>query len=234
MRLKMLIISSLLFIAFLTVTALCINWNNPSNNADEMISSGEQTFVTPPDGQAATPKLSRAAQANKSSQDWSMPSTLGDSKSAKESRAEAQANSATDTSTVANDAATNESFAANESTASTADTELPPATTEAVTAQGNWYFTLNDSVVRDLALALFQNGNDVYGAGKIKEGNNTLDVTASGSISESSMELNLVSANPVVQYKLNLALDQDWAAGDYQASSASGESWNGSAEGQKT
>lgn len=225
----MLIISSLLFIAFLTVTALCINWNNPSNNADEMISSGETTTITPPAGQAATPKLSRAAQANKSVLDWSMPSTLGDSNSAKSSRAEAQASAETDTSTGTE---LNET-AINDSTASTADTELPPATTEAVTAQGNWYFTLNDSVVRDLALALFQNGEDVYGAGKIKEGNNTLDVTASGSITDSSMELNLVSANPVVQYKLNLAIDQDWATGDYQASSASGESWNGSAEGQK-
>lgn len=232
MRLKLIILSSLLFIAFLTVTALCIDWNNPSNNADEMISSGETTTITPPDGQAATPMLSRAAQANKSALDWSMPTTLGDSNSAKSSRAEAQANGATDTSAEANDSATNESIAANESTASTADTELPPATTKAVTAQGNWYFTLNDSVVRDLALVLFQNGNDVYGAGKIKEGNNTLDVTASGSIADSSMELNLVSANPVVQYKLNLALDQDWAAGDYQASTASGESWKGSAEGQ--
>ena len=41
MRFKMLILSSLLFIAFLAVTALCVNWDDPSGNAEEMISGGE-------------------------------------------------------------------------------------------------------------------------------------------------------------------------------------------------
>jgi hypothetical protein len=48
------------------------------------------------------------------------------------------------------------------------------------------------------------------------------------------MTTKLISTNPIVQYKLNLTLDRDWAVGEYKASSASGESWMGTAEGQKT
>jgi hypothetical protein len=231
MRFKMLILLFLFSIAFLAVTALCINWDDPSNNADEMISSGETTTITPPAGQAATPKISREIQANKSSLDWTMPSTLsGNSDSAKISRAEAQSASETTAPSTTTGAATT----ATDNTTATTDTELPPVQTEAITAEGNWYFTLNDTVVRELAMALFQKGNDVYGAGKIKEGNSTLDVAVSGTIANSTMELNLVSTNPIVQYKLNLDLGLDWAAGEYQASSAAGDSWTGAAEGQKT
>jgi hypothetical protein len=228
MRFKMLILSLLLFIAFLAVTALCVNWDDPSYNTDEMISGGEVEIVTPPAGQAATPKLSREQQKNKSSLDWTMPSTLtGGGDSAKESRTQAESSGEV---TVAGTASVEAAPAANAS----ADTELPPAPPEVASVSGNWYFTLNDSVVRDLALALFQNGTDVFGTGKIKEGNKTQDMTVSGAITDGAVELNLVSTNPIVQYKLNLNLNEEYATGEYQAFSASGESWTGSAEGEKT
>jgi hypothetical protein len=230
MRFKMLILSSLLFIAFLAVTALCVNWDNPSGDAEEMISGGEVEIITPPPGQAATPKLSRELQKNKSSQDWTIPSTLtGGGDSAKASRTQAES---TSEESLASTATEETAPVANTSTAT--DTELPPAQPEAVTVGGSWYFALNDSVERDMALTLFQKGNDVFGAGKIKEGNNTLDVTASGAVADATLELNLVSANPIVQYKLNLDLSGDYATGEYQAFSTSGDSWKGSAEGEKT
>ena len=232
MRTKMLILLSLFSIAFLTAIALGIDWNDPSHDAEEMISSGETTTITPPQGQAATPKLSRAQQENKSSLDWTMPSTLSTSdKSAKQSRADSQSESETETSTSTEAA---ESTAAEDNTTAAIDTELPPEQTAAVTAEGNWYFTLNDSVVRDLAMTVFQKDEDVYGAGKIREGNSTIDVAVSGTIADSTMELNLISTNPIVQYKLNLDLGEDWASGEYEASTAGGETWTGIADGQKT
>ncbi|MDD1760968.1 MAG: hypothetical protein LUQ59_01935 [Methanothrix sp.] len=231
MSTKMLILS-LFSIAFLTAIALGINWNDPSHDAEEMISSGETTTITPPQGQAATPKLSRAQQENKSSLDWTMPSTLSTSdSSAKQSRAESQSESETETSTSTEAADTS---AAEDNTTAATDTELPPEQTVAATAEGNWYFTLNDSVVRDLAMTVFQKDEDVYGAGKIREGNSTIDVAVSGTIANSTMELNLISTNPIVQYKLSLDLDEDWASGEYQASTAGGETWTGIADGQKT
>jgi len=230
MRFKMLVLSSLLFIAFLAVTALSVNWDDPTYDADEMINAGEVEVITPPAGQAATPKLSRELQKNKSSLDWTMPSTLtGGGDSAKSSRTQAElAGEETATATTTQQA----SSAAN--TLAATDTELPPAQAEVATAGGSWYFALNDSVKRDLVLTLFQKGNEVFGAGKIKEGNNTQDVTASGAVADATLELKLVSANPIVQYKLNLNLSGDYATGEYQAFSTSGDSWMGSAEGEKT
>ncbi len=230
MRFRMLILSSLLFIAFLAVTALCANWDAEGLSADELISGGEEEIITPPAGQAATPKLSRELQKNKSSQDWTIPSTLtGGGNSAKDSRTQTESASEE---AVASTATEQIAPAANTSNAT--DTELPPTQPEVATVGGSWYFTLNDSVERDLNLAVFQKGNDVFGAGKIKEGNNTRDVTVSGAVADATLELNLVTANPIVQYKLNLNLSGDYATGEYQAFSTSGESWTGNAEGEKT
>ncbi len=221
MRFKILILSSLLFIAFLAVTAFCVDWSNPSYNADEMISAEGVTVYKNPSGFAATPQAQRDLDKNKSSLDWTMPSTLtGGGNSAKSSRTQAEASS--------------EEIAPAANTSNATDTELPPAKLEVANAGGSWYFTLNDSVERDLNLAIFQKGNDVFGSGKIKEGNNTQDVTVSGAVADATLELKLVTSNPIVQYKLNLNLSGDYATGEYQAFSTSGDSWTGSAEGEKT
>ncbi|MFZ2470863.1 MAG: hypothetical protein WAW52_02860 [Methanothrix sp.] len=230
MRFKILILSSLLFIAFLSVTAFCIDWSNPSYNADEMISAASVTTYKNPSGFAATPQEQRELEKNKSSLDWTMPSTLtGGGNSAKSSRTQAEAASENAVASTATEQAVSSA-----NTSAATDTELPPAQPEVTNAGGNWYFTLNDSIDRDLALVLFQKGNEVFGAGKIKDGNNTQDVTASGAVADATLELNLVCANPIAQYKLNLNLSEDFATGEYQGFSASGETWTGSAEGQKT
>ena len=221
MRFKTLILSSLLFLALLAVTALSVDWTDPSYKADEMFTSGEDEAYVNPVGAPATPLEARELQKNKSALNWTMPSTLtGGGDSAKESRESAQSSSESETS------ASTEETAASE-------IEISPVQTEAVNVQGNWFFTLNDSVIRDLALTLLQDGSDVYGSGKIKEGNNSMDVSASGAVIGSDMKLNLVSTNPIIQYKLNLTADQEWAAGEYQATRAGGETWKGTAEGQK-
>ncbi|NTV27380.1 MAG: hypothetical protein HGA93_01685, partial [Methanothrix sp.] len=77
MRFKTLILSSMLLIASLAMTALCADWDNQqTQTADQLLDGGEVVTLTPPPGQAATPQLSRDAQKSKSSQNWSMPSTL--------------------------------------------------------------------------------------------------------------------------------------------------------------
>ena len=222
MRFKTLILSSLLFLALLAVTALSVDWTDPSYKADEMFTSGEDESYVNPVGAPATPQEARELQKNKSALNWTMPSTLtGGGDSAKESRESAQSSSESETSTSAEETAAS-------------DLEISPVRTEAVNVQGNWFFTLNDSVIRDLALTLLQDGSDVYGSGRIKEGNNSMDVSASGAVIGSDMKLNLVSTNPIIQYKLNLTLDQDRASGDFRAFCAGCENWIGTAEGQKT
>ena len=223
MRFKMCILSSLLFLAFLAVTALCVNWADPSYDADAMFSENEEIISSP----EITPWESRELQKNESSLDWTMPSTLsGTGATAKESRSYTESSNATQTGTFAEEPV----MAQNNTT----NLQMTSTMTEAINAQGNWFFTLNDSVIRDLALTLLQDGSDVYGSGKIKEGNSSMDVAASGIVTDSEMKLNLVSTNPIIQYKLNLTLDQDRASGDFRALCAGCENWIGTAEGQKT
>ncbi len=237
MKFKMLILSSMLFIAFLAITALCADWTNQqTQTADQLLDGGEVVVLTTPPGIAATPALQRKLNANKTSMDWTVPSTLtGGGNSAKSSRDQAEASTA--------DTAADTTSAAQENTSSKdatppVTTELPPSQTTsqptAASLAGSWSFTLNDSVQRDLALTLFQKGSDLFGAGKIREGNNTLDVTVSGSVQKNeTAELDITTVSPIALYKLNLNLNGDMATGEYQASSASGESWKGSVEGQK-
>src|SRR5512137_1308752 len=139
MRFKTLILSSLLFLALLAVTALSVDWTNPSYKADEMFTSGDQEVYANPVGAPATPQIARELQKNKSTLNWTMPNTLAaGGKSAKESRDQAEATTGTQTST--------------STEAADSDLAISPSQTEAVNAKGNWFFTLNDSVTRDLGL----------------------------------------------------------------------------------
>jgi hypothetical protein len=237
MEFKGIILLSLIMLAFFAANAHAIQdagsvtLGQGESLADKLIEESNTGSVYKNDaGFAPTPKAQRELDKNKSSLDWTMPSTLtGGGDSAKSSRTQAEASSEV---AVASTAAEQAEPAANTSNAT--DTELPPAQPEVATVGGSWYFTLNDSVERDLNLAIFQKGNDVFGAGKIKEGNNTQDVTVSGAVADATLELNLVTSNPIVQYKLNLELSGDYATGEYQAFSTSGDSWTGSAQGEKT
>jgi len=236
MKIKILLLISLVSVAFLAMIALCANWDNQENlNADQLIGGGEVAVITPPEGQAATPQASRELQKNKSTLDWTMPSTLtGGGDSAKESRD--QAGSAEQTASSRNAAATAEASAVN-NTASTAESELPPSTPAATTATaslaGSWSFALKDDLQRNVTLALFQNGEWVYGTGNMKEGESTLQVTAAGTVRSNGteMDLDLVSLGTISLYKLDLGISGESATGNYQAFSANGQAVSGSAEG---
>lgn len=233
MRFKMLIISFLLSIAFLATVALCVNWDDPnSQNIDEMLSSGEEyTYNSPTPGQAATPQKQREIDKNKSSVNWIMPTTLSNSAdSAKESRNQAESSEGSSDDTTAS---TTETLPKAD-TSSTIQSELPPSEQLVPSVGGSWSFTLTDSLQRDLALSLFQKGSDIFGAGRIREGNNTLDVAVSGLVQNETMDMNIISLGTIGLYKLTLNLSGESATGDYQALYTSGESVIGSAEGLKT
>jgi hypothetical protein len=241
MKFKLLILSALLSVAFLAIGALCADWDNQQDlNADQLISGGETAIVTPPAGLAASPKEQRARQANKSSLDWTMPSTLGGSlTSPTSSRASAEGSQTTDSSAAttsstqenATETNTTAPAASSTSSASTADSELPPSGSAAVTASGSWSLVLNDTVQRDMSLSLFQNGESVYGAGNIREGNSTAQVTASGTAKDGKLNLDVVSVGSIGMFKMALDLNGDAGTGTYVAFSANGDSWQGSAEG---
>ena len=232
MRNKSSIALFMLFIAFLAVTALSADWSNPSLSADELISGTEYAAPTGPGGTPATPQQSRALQANKSDMDWTMPNTLSDTaKNPQDSRAEAEAASSEEKSAPAVDSAPAEKNAS----AMEETTELPPAEVALPSLGGSWSFALNDSLQRSMALTLFQNDGQVFGAGKMRVNNSTIDAAVSGQVyGNGSAVLDIITINPIDLYKLYLNLNGDMASGDFNALSAGKESWSGSFEGVKT
>lgn len=187
-----------------------------------------------------TPQKSRVAQENKSSSlDWTMPSTLGGSTTSPRSSrdaAESTADSSEAATAGAEENVTTETNTTASSTgsASTAQSELPPSENVVTSVGGSWSLALNDTVQRDMALSLFQNGESVYGAGNIREGNSTTQVTASGTAKDGKLSLDVVSVGSIGVYKMVLNLNGDSASGTYEALSPNGDSWQGSVDGLKT
>ncbi len=230
------ILSSLILLALFAANAQAIrdagsvSVDHGQSLADKLIEESNTGVVYKNnDGFAPTPHAQRELDKNKTSQNWTMPSTLtGSGSSAKGSRNQADlARGETVSSAAVEETAPATSIAA------TNDAELPPSPQEVTTVGGSWYFVLNDTVTRDLVLLLFQKGNDVFGAGKIKEGNNTLDATVSGVVADATLDVDVVTTNLISSYKLKLDLSGDYATGTYQALSANGDSWAGSAEGER-
>jgi len=231
-RLETVALSSLILLAIMASNAGAIV--DPSqvtvepgqSLADQLISNSNGGGIISGDPRfAKTPQQSRDQQKNKTDLNWTMPSTLSDTAtSAKSSRTEAESTG------VEQDAAapTGESTD-NASAASTVSDSGPAAS-----AGGSWYFELNDSTKKDLAIALFQKDAYVYGAGNMKEGNNTLQVAASGSFQDGRLDLNVTSLGSIGLYRLMLDVNGDSGAGEYQAFSANGDSWRGSVEGMRT
>ena len=70
MRIKILIMSSLLLLAFFAINARSVDWDNPDDQSvDQMIAGPDQGMVIPPSGPVETPQASRAAQIGQSGKD---------------------------------------------------------------------------------------------------------------------------------------------------------------------
>jgi hypothetical protein len=159
--------------------------------------------------------------------DWTMPSSLSASgRTPSESR-----NQATDQGSLETPNATSSLQPSNASS----NVQIESSNLIVQNASGTWSFMLNDSIQKEvaLALALFQNGDSIFGTGSIKENNNTYQITASGKLQEDAMSLDITSQQPIRLYKFLLNLSGDNASGKYSAVSASGDKWTGDAEGMR-
>jgi hypothetical protein len=181
-------------------------------------------------GNLTTPQEAREKELQKkknSALDWTMPSSLSASGSTpSESR-----NLATDQNSLETPNATSSLQPSDTSN----DVQIESSNLIVQNASGTWSFMLNDSIQKEvaLALALFQNGDSIFGTGSIRENNNTYQITASGILQEDAMSLDITSQQPIRLYKLLLNLSGDNASGKYSAVSASGDKWTGDAEGMR-
>ncbi len=238
----LLLISSLALVGLCAVLAHSADWDNPDGlSADQLINGGDEGTYTPAaPGMSLTPQLARQEWSNETGKDFTMPSTLSDNAmSAKESRDQAQSAS-TSQDQSANTQGTSagqtpDTTQATQATQTAQTTQTTPSSsTTSGGVSGSWSFELNDNTLKNMVLTLFQSGDAVFGTGSMNDGNNTLIVAASGSFDGSKLNLDLTTLGSINLYRLALTPSGDSASGDYQAFSASGNTWTGSANGTRS
>jgi hypothetical protein len=186
-------------------------------------SGSPSTYYASRSGNFTTPQEEREKRLKQEGINWNMPSSLSNSGSTpSESR-----NLVNNQSSVESLNATSSPQTLNTSN----DAQLESSDSITQNASGSWLFELNDSIQRKALLALFQDGNSIFGKGSIRENNSTYQLMASGMLQGDAMNLDLTSQDPMRLYKLLLNLSGDGASGKYSVISASGDKWNGDAEG---
>ena len=224
MRIRLLVIASLFMLAFFAVESYSVDWSNPeSQSVDEMIAGPDQGVVIPQTGPVETPQSSRAAQIGQPGKDiLSIPTGNGLSSGATDPK---QARSQDTNRTV---------------TLPQVDTNStipiqPKISTETTAVSGSWSLELNDSASHTAILTLFQNGNAVYGTGKLNlDANTTMMAAASGTVIGDKLNLDMVSLGRVSLYRISMTVNGDSATGSYATFSPSSVSTTGTANGLRS
>jgi hypothetical protein len=199
MRIKILILSLLLLLAFLAINAYSINWDDPgTQTADQMISGEENEYKT-----GLNPQEAREAQVGQKGKDILSQKIGGNLTTGSSTPQEARNLDETQN-------ASTKSVVEDDTTSIQAEPE------KAQTISGTWSLELVDSAVRNATITLLQSASGaVYGKGTIVEGNDTTTTTVSGSIAGDKLNLDVVSSEKMILYRLALKVNADAATGGY-------------------
>jgi hypothetical protein len=224
MKIGVLILSSLLLLAFSNISAFSIDWNNPeSQTVDQMISGGDQGTVSFPAGLSPTPSASRASQVGQKGKDILSTTIVGKLTTAASNPQESR-------NQTENQTTTTQQVAVNTTESIQTNVSAKPAL-----VSGSWSFELTGVEPRTASLTLFQSKDAVFGTGNLDlDANTTLPVAASGVVACDKLNLDLVSLEKVNLYRLALTVSGESAEGSYTAFSPVAEPTQGSANGERS
>jgi hypothetical protein len=207
MKIKILILSLLLLLAFLAINAYSVNWDDPgTQTADQMISGEENEYKI-----GLNPQEAREAQVGQKGKDILSQKIGGNLTTGSSTPQEARNLDETQN-------ASTKSVVEDDTTSIQAEPE------KAQTISGTWSLELVDSAVRNATITLLQSASGaVYGKGTIVEGNDTTTTTVSGSIAGDKLNLDLVALEKLGLYRLALTIRDDSATGDYDLFSPTSE-----------
>jgi hypothetical protein len=221
MRIEILIMSSLLLLAFFAINARSVDWNNQDDQSvDQMIAGPDQGMAIPSSGPVETPQSARAAQIGQPGKDILSKPFSSDTSSGASTPQQAR-NQELNQTPITQSIVTNSTVPVQSTTSS-----------EPTSVSGSWSLVLSDSASRTAALTLFQNGDAVYGTGNINlDTNTTMMAAASGTITGDKLNLDLVSLGKVNLYRISMTLNGDSATGSYTSFNPSSVSTTGTANG---
>ena len=193
MRTKVLIMSSLLLLAFFATRSISIDWNNPEyyQSVDDLLSSGNGY------GPSLTEQAqaSRAALIGQSGNDiLSVP--FGNNSSSKSSNSQqARIQEQNQTITAQSVATDGES-----------STAAPSTQARPTSVAGTWSLEIATDTPIYANITLVQSEDAVFGKGKIMDENDTQTAVASGSIKGDMLNLDLVSLEDLRLYRLSMTV----------------------------
>jgi hypothetical protein len=226
MKIKILILSSLILLAFFAIAVYAVNWDNPSSQSVDQMISGSETGDNTPTGEYASPAAARSAQSGQKGKDILGVPMGGKLDTTGSNPQDTRTQDQSQTSPVQNVAAN--------TTAAPAPAQVV-APTEPTSVSGGWSLELTDSASHTAILTLFQSGDAVYGSGNMNlDDNTTLIATACGSLIDSELNLDLVTLGKVNLYRLALMVSGESATGNYTAYSPLASPSTGSARGTRT
>ena len=221
MRIKVLIISSLLLLALFAIKSYSVDWDNPEDQSvDQMIAGPDQGMVIPQSGPVETPQSSRAAEIGQSGKDI-LSTPVGNKLTSvatnpQESRSQDQ-----------NQTVATPTVAANPNAQA-----KPTMSSDLAIVSGSWSLDLNDSASRKAILTIFQNGDTIYGTGNLNlDANTAMIAVASGTVTGNQVNLDIVSLGKVTLYRIFMTVSGDSATGSYTAFSPGLSPATGTAKG---
>jgi hypothetical protein len=226
MKIKILILSSLLLLAFFAVGVYAVNWDNPSSQSvDQMFSGTETGYNNTPPGEYISPSAARSAQSGQKGKDILSVPLGGKLDTTGNNPQDTRAQDQPQTSPVQNEAV---------NTTEPAQAQVA-ALTEPTSISGGWTLELTDSASHTAAFTLFQSGDAVFGTGNVNlDANTTLMAAASGTLTGSELNLDIVTLEKMNLYRLALMVSGESATGNYTAYSPSASPSTGSAKGTRT
>ena len=232
MKIKIVILSFLLLLAFFAIAAYAINWDNPSSESvDQMLSGTETNYNNTPPGEYINPAAARSAESGQKGKDiLNVPlggklNSIGYNPTSGYNPKDARAQDLSQTSPVQN--------VADNTTATASAQAAAPA--EPASVLGSWSLELTDSASHTAALTLFQSGDAVFGTGNVNlDSNTTMMAAASGTLTDNELNLDIVTLGKVNLYRLELMVSGESAAGNYTAYSPNASPSTGSAKGTRT
>jgi hypothetical protein len=221
MRTKVLIMSSLLLLAFFAIKSYSIDWNNPENyqSVDDLLSSGNG--IGPSLTQQA--QASRAAEMGQPGKDiLSVP--FGNNSSSGASTPQ-QARSQELNQTIATQSV---------ATDGESSTAAPSTQARPTSVAGTWSLEIDAGTPIYANITLIQSEDAVFGKGKIMDGNDTQTAVASGSIEGNMLNLDLVSPDNLRLYRLSMTVSGNSVTGSNTAFSPSESPSTGPAKGLRS
>jgi hypothetical protein len=221
LKTNVLIMSSLLLLAFFAIGSYSIDWNNPEyyQSVDDLLSSGNG-YAPSLTEQAQAARTAEMAQPGKDI--LSVPfgnNSSSKSSTSQQSRIQEQ-NQTITTQSVATDVVPS---------TSASSTQARPTS-----VAGAWSLEIDAGTPIYANVTLVQSEDAVFGKGKIMDGNDTQMAVASGNIKGDLLNLDLVSPERLRLYRLSLTISGNSATGSNAAFSTSESPSTGPAKGLRS